>query len=121
MMPSFEKLYDIFLSKEMHKKEKNQKDSKDVSLWSKTKKSGKKWQKRKGEKPSQPFNGGESSSSRRNLSKIKCFNYNRKGHFARDYPKRKFEGEKGHDQHHGKDQSKSHQGNYVDGVDEFLK
>ena len=38
----------------------------------------------------------------------------------------KFEGEKGHDQRHGKDQPKSHQGNYVDGnsvdgTNEFLK
>jgi hypothetical protein len=70
--------------------------------------------------PRQPLNGAESSSSRGNISKVKCFNCNRKGHIARDYPKKKFEGEKGHVQHHGKDQSQSHQGNYADGVDEFL-
>jgi hypothetical protein len=49
-VPSFEKLYDIFLSKEMHKKLKNKKDSKDVALWSKTNIFGKKRQKRKGKK-----------------------------------------------------------------------
>jgi hypothetical protein len=49
-VPSFEKFYDIFLSKEMHKKLKNKKDSKDVALWSKTNIFGKKRQKRKGKK-----------------------------------------------------------------------
>jgi hypothetical protein len=50
MMPSFEKLYDVFLSEQMHKKSKNKKYSEDVALWSKTKKSIKKWQKKKGKK-----------------------------------------------------------------------